>query len=175
MQFSKKCVKMFEYFKNKIGHRGILFLQETNSSIDTEKQWNDEFKGQLYFSHGKTNSCGVLIIFYGNVNVVVKNQFNGGNGRILILKVTTDDTEYLLVNVYNVSTEQEQLRPLQNLSVMLENFDSFCSSNVIIAGDFNLFFSKKLEWKGGDPYLKKRSVSQDTRDMTFPIFSKLET
>ena len=38
---------------------------------------------------------------------------------------------------------------------MLENFDSFCSNNVIIAGDLNLFFSKKLECKGGDPYLKK--------------------
>ena len=37
---------------------------------------------------------------------------------------------------------------------MLENFDSFFSNNVIIPGDFNLFFSKKLECKGGDPYLK---------------------
>ena len=54
MQSSKKRVKMFEYFKDKIGYIGILYLQETHSSIDTEKQWNDEFKGQLYFSHGKT-------------------------------------------------------------------------------------------------------------------------
>ena len=42
---------------------------------------------------------------------------------------------------------------------MLENFDSFCCNNMIIAGDFNFFFSKKLECKGGDPYLKKHSVS----------------
>ena len=54
MQSSKKRVKMFEYFKDKIGYRDKLYLQETHSSIDTEKQWNDEFKGQLYFSHGKT-------------------------------------------------------------------------------------------------------------------------
>ena len=146
---------MFEYFKNKIGHRGILFLQETHSSIDTEKQWNDEFEGQLYFSYGKTNSCGVLITFCGDVNVVVKNQFNDGNGRILILEVTIDDTEYLLVNIFNTNTEQEQLKTLQNLSVMLEIFDSFCSNNVIISGDFNLFFSKKLECKGEDAYVKK--------------------
>ena len=39
---------------------------------------------------------------------------------------------------------------------MLENFDSFCSNNVIIADDFNLFFRKKLEFKGGD--LKKHSL-----------------
>ena len=62
--------------------------------------------------------------------------------------MTIDDAEYLLVNVYNANTEQEQFKTLQNLSVMLENCDSFCSKNVIIAGDFNLFFCKKLECKG---------------------------
>ena len=66
---------------------------------------------------------------------------------------------YLLDNVYNTNTEQEQLKTPQNPSVMLENFDSFCSNNVIIAGDFNLLFSKKLECKGGDAYLKKHSLS----------------
>ena len=38
LQSSKKRVKMFEYFKDKIGHGVILFLQETHSSVDTEKQ-----------------------------------------------------------------------------------------------------------------------------------------
>ena len=36
LQSSKKRIKMFEYFKSKTGHRGILFLQETYSLIDTE-------------------------------------------------------------------------------------------------------------------------------------------
>ena len=25
-----------------------------------EKQWENEFKGQIYFSHGKTDSCRVV-------------------------------------------------------------------------------------------------------------------
>ena len=66
-----------------------------------------------------------------------------------MLEVTIDNTEYLL------AAEHKQLKTLQNLSVLLENFDSFCSNNVII----NLFFSKKLESKRGEPYLKKYSVS----------------
>ena len=113
----------------------------------------------MYFYHGKTNSCGVLGPFYGNVNVADKNQFNDDNGKILILEVTISNTEYLLVNFYNTNTEQEHLKTLQNLSVMLENFDSFCSNDVIIADDFNLFFSKKLECKGGIPYFKYHSVN----------------
>ena len=59
--------------------------------------------------------------------------------------MTSDDTEYLLVNVYNANTEQEQLKTLQNLSVLLENVDSFCSNNVIIAGDFKSFPVKSLK------------------------------
>ena len=30
LQSSKKCVKIFKYFKDKICHRGILILQETH-------------------------------------------------------------------------------------------------------------------------------------------------
>ena len=55
---------------------------------------NENFKVQLYLSHGKTNPFGVLIAFYGNVNVVVKNQFDDGNGRILILEKMIDDTKF---------------------------------------------------------------------------------
>ena len=58
-----------------------------------------------------------------------------------------------------ITFTQKNLKTLQNISVMLENVDSFCSNNVIIAGDFNFFCSKKLVFKDGYPYLKKHSVS----------------
>ena len=74
--------------------------------------------------------------------------------------MTIDDTEYLLVNIYNANTEQEQLKILHNLSVLLEKFDSFCCKNVIVAGDLNFFFNKKLECKGGNSCLKKQSITQ---------------
>ena len=148
LQSSKKCVTIFEYFRSKVAPKGILFLQEMHSSVETEKQWNDKFKGQLYFSHGKTNSCGVLTGFHGNINVVIKKQLIGKSGRILTLKVTVDDTEYLLINIYNANTEQHHLETVQNLSILLEHYDNFYEKKVILAGDFNLFFNK------GDQLLK---------------------
>ena len=93
-------MNILEYFTNKIAVKGILFLQETHSFVETEKQWNDEFKGQLYFSHGMTNSCGVLTGFDGNINVVIKKQLNDKNKRILILEVTIDNTNYLLIFLF---------------------------------------------------------------------------
>ena len=28
----------------------------THCSVDVQKKWNDDYQGQLFFSHGKTNS-----------------------------------------------------------------------------------------------------------------------
>ena len=69
-----------------VAPKGILFLQETHSSVETDKQWNTEFKCQLWFSHGNTNSTGALTWFYGNINIVNKNQLNDEIGRIFILE-----------------------------------------------------------------------------------------
>ena len=72
----------------------------------------------------------------------------GKSGRILTLKVTVDDTEYLLINIYNANTEQHHLETVQNLSILLEHYDNFYEKKVILAGDFSLFFNK------GDQLLK---------------------
>ena len=37
LKSSKKRLKLFQFFKNKISPKGILFLQETHSSKVTEK------------------------------------------------------------------------------------------------------------------------------------------
>ena len=124
-----------------------------------QKQWNDKFKGQLYFPHGKISSCGVLTGFYGHINVVIKKQLNDKNGRIFILEVTIDNTWYLLINIYSANAEQHQLETPQNLSILLENCGNFYDKNMVLADGFNLFFNKKLKCKRGRPIIKNRSVS----------------
>ena len=56
---------------------------------------------------------------------------------------------------------------------MSEIFDSFCSSNVIIAGNYKLFFSKKFECKGRNPYPRKHPVSYIIKILA--TFGELET
>ena len=150
---------MFEYFKTKIDPKGILFLQETHSSIEIEKKWNDEFNGQLFFSHGKTNSCGVVIAFYGNINYSVQKQLIDIEGRILILEVEIENENYLLINLYNANTETEQLKTLNILSTLLEQIQNIGEKSIILGGDFNFYFNEKLETSGGSPLLKKHSIS----------------
>ena len=104
-----------------MGPKGILFLQ-THSSVETENKWIDNFKDKIYYSHGKTNSCGLLIAFYGNLNVCVKNKVNDNDDRVLILEATID---YLLINLYNANTEKEQLATIKNLNNLLKDFEDF--------------------------------------------------
>ena len=51
----KRRLKLFDFLKNKIGSKGIPFLQETHSSVEIEKKWIDDFKEKIYYTHGKKN------------------------------------------------------------------------------------------------------------------------
>ena len=57
---SYKKLKLMQRFKEKIKSTGVLFLQETHSNSKVERKWKEDFKSHVFFSHGKTNSCGVL-------------------------------------------------------------------------------------------------------------------
>ena len=65
-----------------------------------------------------------------------------------------DDTEY------NANTENDQLTTFSKLTNLLENFDLAKNKPVIFASDFNLFLDQNLEAKGGNPCLKKQSLSK---------------
>ena len=73
----------------------------------------------------------------------MKKQLNNENERILILKLTIDDTKYLLVNIYNANKEQGQLKTQQNF-ILLENFCNFYNRNVVLAVDLISFSMKSL-------------------------------
>ena len=62
-----------------------------------------------------------------------------------------DDAEFILINLYNANTENDQLNTFSELINLLENFDL----TKIFAGDFNLFLEGSLEAKGGNPSLAK--------------------
>ena len=122
LKSSKKRLKLFQYSKNKISLKDIMFLQETYSLKVTEKIWSDEFNGDLFFSYGKTNSCIVLVGFCGNINYSVNKKLSDNNGRILVLDDTINGTEYLLINLYNGNAEPGQLSIVESLSKILKDF-----------------------------------------------------
>ena len=49
LKSSKKRIKMFEYFRDKVSNNGIIFLQETHSTEDAHNKLRDDFQGQIFF------------------------------------------------------------------------------------------------------------------------------
>ena len=78
---------------------GLSFFKRRTPPYMMKKKWQDEVKGKLFFSHGRSNSCRVAIGFLGNMNFNVLNKIQGNDGRILILDVQVDDAAFLLINL----------------------------------------------------------------------------
>ena len=85
---------------------------------------------------------------------------NDNQGRILIVDADINEETFVLINVYNANTETEQIKTIYELDQLLSDFlDS--NKNIILAGDFNLFFDPSLEGSGGKPALKKKNLFQN--------------
>ena len=95
-----------------------MFLPETHSTINDEIKWKDDFKGEVFYLHGKSNSCGVLICFIGSKRLFIRNKLSDSDGRILLLHADIDDENFILINLYNPNTKADQLKTLWKLTEM---------------------------------------------------------
>ena len=86
----------------------IFFLPKTHSNSKVEQRWKEDFHGKVFFSHRKTNSGGALIAYIETEKFTVKKQQTDHSGGILILDVSINDSEYILINLYNAKTGKEQ-------------------------------------------------------------------
>ena len=122
-----------------------MLLEETHSSLADEKKWVDELKGPIFFSHSKTNSCGVAIGYIGCNKVDILDKKVDKNGRIFILEVKVDETNFVLVNLYNPTTKKEQVTTLHDLNKMLETIKNLYDKHIVLAVDSNCFFDTSLD------------------------------
>ena len=84
---------------------------------------------------------------------------NDEHGRILILDVMVDETNFVIVNIYNSNTETEQVTTLLDLGKMSETVKDLSDKYIVLVGDFNFFFDTSLGSYRSKPTLKKRSMA----------------
>ena len=134
-------------------------MQETHSTPSDENKWITEWGGDLIFSHGTSNSTGVIIGFSSNFNHNIGKITRDKNGRVLIADFSTDTRSYTIVNFYNSNSESEQLDSIASLNDLIDDHISDGDRNFILSGDMNIFFDTNLDTHGGQPSLKKKSLS----------------
>ena len=81
-------------------------------------------------------------------------------GRILILNAPIDAKNFVLINLYNPNTENEQVEVLISLLTMMKTIDINENTNLLLAGDFNVFFNTNVVCSGGNPSFKQKSVAK---------------
>ena len=93
----------------------VIFLQETHSTEEREKQWIKEWGSQIYFSHGSSNSRGVAILWKRGIDIVVKKSFGDTCGRFIVLESKINDEEYILINVYAPNKDEQSVKFFHSL------------------------------------------------------------
>ena len=73
---------------------------------------------------------------------IIKKQQTDKEGHIVILDVSINYFEYILINLGNTNTTgNEQIDVLSSLFEILEEFDISLTKQLVMARDFNLFFN----------------------------------
>lgn len=122
------------------GNFDICFLQECHSTVSEEHIWQSEWGGgAAYFSHGLSNSRGVMIILKRDLRHVIKNQICDGDGRLLLLEIEVGSKTFVMGSVYNSNSS---LNPMDSVKVS-RNQQGISSFNVFIRaqtiGELNPF------------------------------------
>ena len=107
-----------------------------------QSEWGDK----ILFSHGKSNSKGVAILF-NNIECEILDTKSDANGRYLMIKIMWENVEYIIINCYAPPKDhkKEQLGFIEFIKSQVLNFDT---DNLIMSGDFNfLEIQKWIKWR----------------------------
>ena len=157
-----KRLKIFLHLKDIIKNNGFIFLQETHSTKTSSNAYKEDFgkNNNLFFSHGASNARGVAIGICGDFEYTIKNEVTDHHGRFLILVVEIGNSNFALINFYNENNQKDQLRLLNELDAQINQLALGLETKIILAGDFNFYFDKNLEAKGGNPQTKTQSIAK---------------
>jgi exonuclease III len=124
----------------------IILLQETHTSVLDERHYKLKWGPNVYFSHGTTNSRGICTIVPKNLNATSKVLYSDLEGRLLIIQLIMDGTEYIVCNIYAPvsSSENDQILLLQQMSTQLAEYKD---NNLILGGDWNVVLDPNIDKK----------------------------
>jgi exonuclease III len=125
-------------------------LQETHSTKNDEKIWEQEWCGKIFFSHGESNSKGVAILFPTilSIDINIKETNSDKKGRILVVSCDIENNPFSLVNDY-APTKDNHKDQIALLNELLQILLSLNNHNLLIGGDFNVCLDPKIDKKGG--------------------------
>jgi exonuclease III len=139
----QKLIGWLNKFQN--AARKIILLQETHTTLKTEKQWENDWKDcKIYFSHGDSSSRGVATIIPKNMDYKVIEIITSSQGRYVATIVEIAKNITCIINCYAPCTNKpkDQLKWLDELQEIITKYSN---TNIIIGGDLNDCFIPILD------------------------------
>ena len=79
-------------------------------------------KGEGFFFEVTTSSCGAMIGYFGNKNLLVNKTSKDNNGRFLIIEAEIETEMFVFLSLYNSNPETEQLQTLSDGDLLIIDF-----------------------------------------------------
>ena len=105
----------------------------------------------MLFNHRTTHSKGVMILLNPKLDYKIEKITQDKNGRFIIAKLITEDTHFILVNVYLRNDVNQQVSFFEDLENQLQEFPH---EKIIIGGHLNCALTE-CDKKGGNPATRK--------------------
>ena len=156
---SIKRRSIFRRIHNQNHH--FSFLQETHSSKDSAITWEAEWGGNALFSHGSTNSKGVMILINPKLDCKIKKVIADKDGRYIIADILLNQIRIVLVNIYAPNDQTQQVHFFKKLQ---QHLKPFVDEQIVVGGDFNCALTEK-DKKGGNPVSKKALVINEINQL----------
>ena len=86
----------------------ITFLQETYSTPEIADNWQLQYKGKMFLSHGSNHSKGAAILVSSKLDFEAKSVIYNPDGRYVLIDAMIQDSPCLLLNIYVPNDTSEQ-------------------------------------------------------------------
>lgn len=115
----------------------IIFFQETHSCDSDLKFWKSQWGDSVFFCHGTNHSAGVAVLLNKLKGDVLETIYSG-EGRWIIIILNTDDTKFIICNVYGHNNSCLNACMFKKLSQLLLDLKrKYSDAYLLIGGDFN--------------------------------------
>ncbi|CAC5418185.1 E3.1.11.2 [Mytilus coruscus] len=158
----KKRLDVFDWAKGK--HASIICFQETHSSKDVEKIWEEEWDNTCIFCQHNNRSAGVSIMFKKGLDFTIHDTKFDQNGRYIVIDITLFEQRLTLVCLYGYNTDEPLL-----FDDILYKIALYANTSILLCGDWNVVQDCNL-----DTYNILHKRNPKSREKIEEIIEKLE-
>ena len=99
--FKRRCV--LNWIRNLDFH--LILLQETHSTIKSERRWKNEWGYKIIFNHGTSESAEVCILFKPSASFDIVYTFKEDKGRMLVVILKINNMMLTVANIYGPNND----------------------------------------------------------------------